>query len=256
MTAAYTVEEGQSILPAYKLLFDRLEYANKHPEVLVEPKRNFRKSTRNEKKAILEATLPLARRIVTLTKPVVPTSRVVPITYPLERRVASPLTWFLVKVGGINWPDLQSKIEEGKYQITASARKIMNMPTIEPTLAESKEIELFSFLVKDITPKEEWVSPAKFYAKAEYLGYGPCPMEVGPYLRLAIQKQRPGEEIYIGMKPVAVPDAPNHPMIFCVRQDGVIYHDRNIGRWLSAVHADADHKGGFAPNNNVVLTKL
>lgn len=179
-----------------------------------------------------------------------PRSRIISVTDLRfeEKRVVSPLTSMRLIVGNPSWSDIEDELKARNFYTSPEAKRIIGLN--KDRIVGLQEIELYLFKVHDISP-EKISSPANFFSQAEFYGYGQCPMEIGPYSRLAIQVQNPGDEFCIGMEPIE--DSFGNPAMFSIKQTGQY---EGTYRGLGVVKADSSYRGGFSPESRIFLRKI
>jgi len=123
-------------------------------------------------------------------------------------------------------------LHESGFRISGWAKDLMGRP--EFTLASKvREIELEVVSVAELGFTSR-ATQADIYALAKERGYGLCPAEVGPQLRLQYPHQPEGEQLLIGMESIAA--SSEILRVFRVSNSG----DSGNGPWLSCGHGHAE----------------
>ena len=152
-------------------------------------------------------------------------------------------------IGDPHWSNIEERLEEEKYFVSPEAKRIISLN--KDKVVGLQEMELFLFEIDNISPKTV-SSLDNFFSQAEIYGYGRCPMEVGPYLRLAVKNQNPGYEFCVGMDPVE--DSFGSQVLFSIKQTG--QYEKGTRRVLGVVKADSSYIGGLSPKRRIFLSKL
>jgi hypothetical protein len=138
--------------------------------------------------------------------------------------------WKTIVLGTLLNPSaLIRELEAKGLKISDYARDIMGKKEFAIASSETT-VDLVIRSVKELgftraTPLRE------IYAKAQEIGLGLCPAEVGPQLRLQYTDQPIGEILWIAMESISVSDG--SAFVFRVRRDGG-------GQWLNASWNDLD----------------
>lgn len=140
--------------------------------------------------------------------------------------------WRTIEAGGRSVAELERTLKQNKINVSGYAQDMMRKPDFI-TLKSREAVDLVQLKVSDLgftsTPTTDQI-----YQKAESLGLGLCPPEVGPELRLKYKKQSLNEWLYIGMKQIAAPASGGDPSVFGLDRDG-------DGAWLDGVWAGPDN---------------
>ena len=142
---------------------------------------------------------------------------------PLEFAV-----WKTVKLGACkNAGEYREALAKAGCRIGDWANEILGRPefTVSPQLAD---LDLVILSAGDLGFKSN-THYSDIFARAAEMGFGPCPAETGPALRLPYRDQPRDEWLRIAMEPIT--DAGGYRFIFAVAQD-------YIGLWLSGVDGD------------------
>jgi len=118
--------------------------------------------------------------------------------------------------------DLQSAFQDNGCRITDFTKSIIERS--EFTVASKLTIIDLAVVSGADLGFTDSVPRVDIYARAQERGYGLCPPEVGPQLRLQYLDQPEGEHLLVGMEPIASSDCDHHVLN--------IEHDSN-GLWLS-----------------------
>lgn len=133
-------------------------------------------------------------------------------------------TWKTIKLGtGLKTADAFRKaLKEAKCHIEMGANMLLDNPSFTVSQKEI-EVELVNISVAELGfAKSQRIK--EVYLRAQGLGLGLCPAEVGPQLRLQCMDEpvKYNKYIYIGMEPVAMKKNPD-PMydfrIFAINRD-------------------------------------
>lgn len=120
-----------------------------------------------------------------------------------------------IKIGGKTGKELKEMLISGGFKVSEPAKYLLESEDF-PTLADEQELNLVK--VKGTAlgltgyPNVEQV-----FKKAEEKGYGLCPAEAGPYLRIAYKEDQLAQPIYVAMEGLTGID--NKPEIFRFSQD-------------------------------------
>lgn len=122
----------------------------------------------------------------------------------LVRRVAADIPiWKTVALGTQeSAAALRETLTTARCGVGNLAGQILEQPTFAVSDREA-EINLVVLSVAELGVETENVSLREIYRRAAQLGYGLCPAEVGPQLRLQYLNQPLGEFLRIAMEPVA-----------------------------------------------------
>jgi hypothetical protein len=143
--------------------------------------------------------------------------------------------WKTILLGTYKDADaLKKTMKETNCKVGDWANDIMGKPAFFVTSFE-KKIQLVNVSVAELGFKNS-ATYKDICARAEELGLGLCPNEVGPQLRLQYKDQPKGEWLRIAMEPIA--DSDGHLNIFKVEHlDDVLWLNGNIGHpdltWLA-----------------------
>ena len=139
---------------------------------------------------------------------------------------------FNATIGGQNKEELQKELAQGKFEVSSSAKALMNNPEFS-TAEKQENMELVFLTVKDLG-FPQGTKTADIYQKAKDLGLELCPAELGPQLRLQYMNQPMNEWLYVGMKQMS--DSDGRPFVFQLAR----YDDGE--RWLDDYWAKPDRK--------------
>ncbi len=128
--------------------------------------------------------------------------------------------WKRIGLGTIKKDEFPEVLKSQGYDISAGAWKILEDPGFR-VASEESEVNLVKVRLKQLGFKKK-TTFTQVYKRAEQLGLGMCPPEVGPQLRLQYPDQVPGEWIIVAMKPIQS------------RVFGVDYN--NFGKYLNSVN--------------------
>ena len=138
--------------------------------------------------------------------------------------------WKTIKLGTHKDADaLRNALKKDNFKISDWANDIMGKSAFFVTSFE-KKIQLVNVSVAELGFKNG-ATYKDICERAEELGLGLCPNEVGPQLRLQYQDQPKGEWLRIAMEPITDSDGNLH--IFRVAHDG-------DGLWLDGNDGHAD----------------
>lgn len=106
--------------------------------------------------------------------------------------------------------DFRTAFGEGGFVITEAANLILDHRDFMARPGEI-EIDLAAVTVEDLVGRKEGGTTTEIFAGAASLGLIKCPPEVGPRLRLQYENQPSGEDLYVGMEPIAssIADGPS-----------------------------------------------
>ncbi len=152
--------------------------------------------------------------------------------------------WKSVQIGaGLKTgDDFRAAIKQAGMKIGDWANDILGKPAFT-VATEEITLDLVRPSVADLGfPKG--ATRKDIYNRAQDLGLGLCPAEVGPQLRLQYPDQPAGEWLFIGMEPIAVSDG--GLSVFRVERDG-------DDRWL---HGSYGHPGDvWSPGGRWVFVR-
>lgn len=146
--------------------------------------------------------------------------------------------WKTIKLGtGLRTAnDFRKALKKANCKISERANEILGKSAFTAATEET-EVDLVAVSVAELS-FPGGATREKIYRRAQELGLGLCPAEVGPQLRLQYNDQPSFEWLFIGMDPVT--DSNRNLRMFFVERDGFTL-------WLSANSGDADRfwNGGF-----------
>lgn len=158
---------------------------------------------------------------------------------PLDRAVEPSerkknwVVWRTIEVGGKSVQVLERELEQKGIYFHKYARKMMHSQDFV-TLGSPEQISLVRLKVSDLGFSSLGPTRDQIYQRAQDLGLDLCPPEVGPELRLQHDGQPSGERLYMGMKPIGLPDedyfSQLDPFVFVVERDK--YNRRKDGIML------------------------
>jgi hypothetical protein len=147
-------------------------------------------------------------------------------------------TWKTIELGtGLKTADdFRRALKDNGYRIGDWGNDILGQKAFTAT-KKSQSIDLVVISVADLG-FEDGATRKDIYARAEELGLGLCPAEVGPQLRLQYKDQPRGEWLLIGMEPIT--DSLGYPNVFDVgHNDDGQWLDGSDGRpgsfWISGL---------------------
>jgi len=117
--------------------------------------------------------------------------------------VAPPLQdWQTITLGTYKGADAYRDVMDAAgIKIRDSANEILGRPDFPYAMVKT-EVELALLSISELGVESE-SSLSEVYKRAQHVGLGLCPPEVGPQLRLHYRNQPVGEALNIAMKPIA-----------------------------------------------------
>lgn len=112
--------------------------------------------------------------------------------------------WKTIKIGTSllrTAEDFRKAIKDREMRISDWASDILGKPAFT-VVAQEIELDLVKLTVRELGFKSE-ARRDQIYERAKQLGLEPCPVEVGPQLRLQYKDQPNDEWILIAMEPIA-----------------------------------------------------
>lgn len=128
--------------------------------------------------------------------------------------------------------EIRKAVEVGGFRIDYPSNDILNKI---PITSEEAVIELVTATGTELGFKEG-VCYEEIAKRIQGLGFGLCPAEIGPYLRLQFPEQKRGEWIVIAMDQIL--DSGGQLMRFYVTAD-------HNGLWLNGIHVNPE--GRWSP---------
>jgi hypothetical protein len=129
-------------------------------------------------------------------------------------------------IGGQSAQKLERALVSGGFKVSDRAKSILRNLNFT-TLPKQQKLGLVRIRVGDLGLTGN-PTTTQIYTKAEELGLGVCPPEVGPHLRL-VYNQPLNEWLYIGMKQIT--DSYGSPSVFMLGRDV-------DGQWLLSAWAN------------------
>ena len=130
--------------------------------------------------------------------------------------------WGIIRIGGTAKTGLQRRLKSEGFHISASALDIMGKDAFR--INPQQEVSLVRPALADLGFKN-LATFKEIISRAREFGYGLCPAEVGPYLRLLETDQPLGNRYWVAMEPIVGSDGHRH--VFYVGRSG------SGKRWLN-----------------------
>lgn len=144
-------------------------------------------------------------------------------------------------IGGKTPQELEEALISGGFGVSGETRGMLRRHDFT-TLSDQQTLSLVRVKVSDLGLTDD-PTTEQIYAKANALGLGLCPAEVGPYLRLAYKDKPLDEVLFVGMKPIIASDG--HQGVFRLDLGG-------DGSWLRRNWAAPDNQ--WLPSDWIVFS--